>query len=102
MDKEFEEKVDGVLDLLGSVLKNKNRDYGCSVFRAGGLVPSLPVELAMYVRIGDKINRLRNLLGGEADRQEQPATRESIDDTILDLAGYLVLLLIWRMREQEV
>ena len=98
MDNDFSEKVDGVLNLLGSVLKNKNRDYGGSVFRAGDLVPSLPVELAMYVRIGDKINRLRNLLGGG----EEPATKESIDDTILDLAGYLVLLLIWRTEEQEV
>lgn len=97
MDKNFSGEVAALLGEISAMLEAKNSDYGGSVFQSCGLAPGLPVETAMFVRIGDKINRLKNLLGSANSQQ----TQESLDDTIRDLIGYLVCLLIWRQRQQE-
>lgn len=97
LGKNFSVEVDEVLGALGALLKAKNQDYGGSVFQSCDIAPGLSVEMAMFVRVGDKINRLKSLLGSE----NVPAVQESIDDTLADLAGYLVCLLIWRRRNQN-
>ncbi len=85
--KLIKETMSAVTDLL---LK-KNRDYGSS-FRASGILSgALDVKTKLHVRIDDKLERLANLLEKETDGEVQD---ESIIDTVTDLVGYFVLLLI--------
>ena len=50
-------------------------------------------ELGILVRMNDKFARLRTAL---YDRKEMAVDDETIEDTILDLATYAVLLLAYR------
>lgn len=69
-------------------LLKKNADYGSSVFKTPRLAPETDPGTAIRVRMADKVERLERLLGGE------PAeVKESINDTMLDLAGYAILYL---------
>jgi len=85
--KRIKETMAAVTDLL---LK-KNRDYGSS-FRAPGILSGgLDVKTKLLVRIDDKLERFANLLEKETDGEVQD---ESVIDTVTDLVGYFVLLLI--------
>ncbi len=75
-------------DKLKTVLVRKNTDYGASAFSRPALAPGVDPTTAILVRMSDKISRLNNLRG-----TEQP-NYEAIEDTILDLAGYAILLLV--------
>lgn len=71
---------------LAETLIAKNADYGNSFeesYKKHGLVSAV-------IRIEDKLNRLNNL------RTKEAQVNESIDDTLLDLAGYAILTLITR------
>lgn len=62
----------------------KNSDYGDSFgqsIREFGFV-------AGVVRISDKFNRLKSLLSGK----EQKVNDESVQDTLLDMANYCIML----------
>jgi hypothetical protein len=72
---------------LTTLLMRKNRDYGCSVWHRPSLAPECDAGAAIRVRMSDKIARLTELL----NRYEGPDVNESIDDTMLDLAGYILL-----------
>ena len=64
----------------------KNHDYGNSFDKSldkFGLVASV-------VRIGDKMNRIESLVQKEAMVQD-----ESIRDTLLDMANYAIMTLMW-------
>ena len=69
-----------VLDLL----IRKNKQYGNSALEPMGIFAKGSAEELIRVRIDDKLNRL--LQGDESI--------ESDEDIVLDLIGYLVLLLI--------
>ena len=81
---------------VGATLLRKNSDYGSSVFKPPSLVPSLPFELGILVRMSDKIARLQKLLS----QNHTAEVDESIDDTMKDLAGYAILFLA-RERDKE-
>lgn len=83
-----EEAIKQVSDRLRDTLIAKNRAYGDTASRSPVLIPNLPAEVALLVRMSDKINRLSTLLSTNTDDNG-----ESIDDTVLDLAGYCVLYL---------
>jgi hypothetical protein len=69
---------------IASMLIEKNRAYGDSALAPARIFSSAsPIE-AINVRIDDKLSRL------------QRGTEYPGDDTILDLTGYLILLLIAR------
>lgn len=79
---EFKEE----LTALAGILKAKNHDYGSSTHdtvELFGMVPSYGV------RIIDKLNRIRSLAFGK-----DPRVNESLQDTLVDLAGYLLLFLV--------
>lgn len=79
---EFKEE----LTALVGILKAKNHDYGSSTHdtvELFGMVPSYGV------RIIDKLNRIKSLAFGT-----DPRVNESLQDTLVDLAGYLLLLLV--------
>jgi hypothetical protein len=50
-------------------------------------------EIGILVRMSDKMARLKTAL---YDRREMACTDESIEDTVLDLATYAILLLSYR------
>ena len=74
------------LDEIINILKAKNHDYGSSTHdtvELFGMVPSYGV------RIVDKLNRVKSLAFGK-----DPQVNESLQDTLIDLVGYLLLFLV--------
>ncbi len=72
---------------LIETLVRKQRDYGhhnIAKFGRDGLL----------IRVHDKVARLENLVGNGSDAQNEP-----IKDTVLDIAGYSVIGIMWD-REQ--
>lgn len=79
-----------IVDEIHELFKAKNSDYSNSFsqqYQEFGL-------LSAVIRLSDKLNRLKSLLNKDAQ------VNESIDDTLLDLAGYAVLTLVERRREE--
>lgn len=80
------ERIAAKCDELKAMLLEKNRKYGdsaltpCRVFSKANAVEQI------LVRIDDKLNRIKN-------RQD-----DDDEDAVMDLAGYLVLLMIARER----
>lgn len=73
----------GICAELTNIYKKKNADYGDSFSKAikkYGLTSAL-------VRIGDKFNRLENLVL----HNKQEVKDESVQDTLLDLANYCIM-----------
>lgn len=90
--KEIERLQWIALDLI----KKKNADYAWDEdpFKNFKLVESAwitTVERGMLVRMSDKFQRISNLIDSEATVKD-----ESIEDTLLDLANYSLLLLAYR------
>ena len=72
---------------LHNIYRRKNHDYGDSFATLRQEYPN-----AILIRLGDKYNRLKTLIFGEAAHVKD----ESIDDTLLDLANYCILELVER------
>lgn len=82
--KMHDEMIKDVTNELQNTLIRKNHDYGDSFskrFERHGLLSAL-------IRIEDKFARFDNLI----DKQKE--ADESIEDTLLDLAGYSILTII--------
>lgn len=84
-------EIKRICKTLENTLLRKNADYGNSSQRAPILIPRLSAQDALKVRLSDKIARFIQLEQSGAAR-----VNESLDDTLLDMAGYCVLLLIAR------
>ena len=85
---QFKEVVKGMI----STYIRKNHDYGNSFDKSldkFGLVASV-------VRIGDKMNRIESLVQKKAMVQD-----ESIKDTLLDMASYCVMTIMWLNNNRE-
>ena len=78
---------------LNDTYKRKNADYGDSFAMVRDLYP----DMAIMVRIYDKVNRLRTLLNGK-----QAEVDESIDDSLVDLANYCIMELMERRVDKAV
>lgn len=72
---------------LHNTYRRKNHDYGDSFATLRQEYPN-----AILIRLGDKYNRLKTLIFGEAAQVKD----EPIDDTLLDLANYCILELVER------
>ena len=72
---------------IAELLLKKNISYGNSAIEPVRFLSSASPEEQILVRIDDKLNRLRNQqeYGGE--------------DTITDLVGYLILLMVLRKKD---
>lgn len=79
----FETIINNMLDTF----KRKNHDYGDS-FRQSMNEEGLA---AARIRMGDKWNRFKNLSKGNIAQVND----ESIRDTLLDLAVYSIITMIW-------
>lgn len=81
-------RIVAVADRLKETLVAKHRDYGGSVYKQPRFVPGVTARQALLIRLGDKIERLQNLLNGAVANVD-----ESIELTLLDTAGYALLLI---------
>lgn len=82
------QRIEYFCDQLKKTLLAKNADYGDSATKAPHLAPNTPAREAIEVRLSDKISRWRKLrLAGKAE------VKESLEDTVLDTAGYCILWL---------
>ena len=77
----------GVTSRMLEIFNRKNHDYGNSFEQ------SLDEEglAASRIRMGDKWNRYKTLSRGN----ENQVKDESLEDTLLDLANYSIMTLMW-------
>ena len=68
---------------LKEILLTKNTDYGNSALQPGGIFSHLDPMEGIKARIDDKLNRIKN-----------KGVHGQTEDTVMDLAGYLILLMI--------
>ena len=80
----MQNKIKEVCARLEETLLAKNADYGNSF--ASSRLTNTTTRERILIRLEDKFSRLASL------SQRKPAF-ESLDDTILDIAGYCVLYL---------
>lgn len=90
MSKETEDQIDRVMGEIRDMLIAKNRAYGDSALDPVKVFSKESNIEQLYVRIDDKLSRIQR-------GHEYPG-----DDTIVDLVGYLVLLLIAKERDGKV
>lgn len=86
---ELDSSVDSFMDITTNMAKTyaaKNHDYGNSFERSCNKFGII----AAIVRMGDKMNRLESLAVKRAEVKD-----ESIKDTLLDLANYAILTVMW-------
>lgn len=79
----FSDQVGQVLDEIKNLLIAKNQKYGNSALEPLGVFSQLSPEQALFVRIDDKLKRIKN---GSLQKDDE--------DVVNDLIGYLVLLKI--------
>jgi len=87
-EKDVKHKIIHECESLRELLISKNSNYGNSALTSPPFA-SVTTREALMVRLGDKFNRLQTLSKGEPDK-----VGESINDTIRDIAGYCILILI--------
>jgi hypothetical protein len=90
MSKQTENKITEVMHSIEQMLIAKNRAYGDSALDPVRVFSKQDNIEQLYVRIDDKLSRVQR-------GHEYPG-----DDTIFDLVGYLVLLLIAKERDEKV
>lgn len=76
----------GVLEELEDLMHERGQKYGPGNIAEFG-------DFGVLVRMSDKLARLRNLYttGNGADVRD-----ESVEDTLMDIANYAVIMLAWR------
>lgn len=86
-----------ICDELNSLYERKNHDYGDSFHQT-----FVEEGLAMTrIRLGDKFSRFKTLSRLSAnDAGQQRVTDESIRDTLMDLANYAIMTILWVLHEQ--
>lgn len=78
-----------VTNRLQGLLLEKNRKYGDSALSPARIFSQASTKEQLLVRIDDKLSRIKTL-----DPEDQ-------EDTVLDLVGYLILLMIANENEKE-
>ncbi len=82
---------------MANLYEKKNADYGNSFeqsLREFGMV-------AGVARIGDKFNRIKNIMDVTNGVKFKPqVTEETIKDTLIDMANYCIMLKMWLDKEE--
>ena len=81
----------GICDNLNSTYKAKNSDYGDSFSKVRHEYPE-----AICIRLSDKLERLKTRYRGQ-----QAQVKESIEDTLLDIANYAIMELVERISDKD-
>ena len=91
---------------MAETYEKKNHDYGDSFSKSldkFGLVASV-------VRMGDKMNRIESLINKSIQNPAYPSVSvkdvnlvkdESIKDTLLDLANYAIMTVMWMDNQKK-
>ena len=87
MSAETEEDIETVMSQIKEMLIEKNRAYGDSALDPVRVFSKSDAVEQIYVRIDDKLSRVKR-------GHEYPG-----DDTIKDLVGYLILLLVAKEKQ---
>lgn len=87
--REFDSTVDRLTNVLAETLKHKNHDYGDSFRKQYEKYG----DASAAIRLSDKLNRFETLI-----QKENQVKDESIEDTLLDIAGYAILTLVQKQR----
>lgn len=77
---------------MNEMYKSKNEDYGDSFDKSldkFGLLSSL-------IRLTDKMNRFEQLIDNDSKVND-----ESIEDTLLDMANYAIMTVMWKRLKDE-
>lgn len=82
-----------ICDTLTAIYKQKNHDYGDSFAKVREIVHN-----SVLVRLMDKLERLKTLLGKGEQAQ---VIDEGVDDTLMDMANYCIMELIERKFERQ-
>lgn len=97
---ELVESFKGITSKMAETYEKKNHDYGDSFDKSldkFGLIASV-------VRMGDKMNRIESLINKSIQNPAYPSVSvkdvnlvkdESIKDTLLDLANYAIMTVMW-------
>ena len=80
---DFSEKLDKIIDRISKLLKEKNVAYGNSALEPANIFSKLDAIESLCSRIDDKLMRISN-----------KGINDQTEDTIDDLIGYLLLLLM--------
>jgi len=83
-------------DQMYSITQVKNNDYGSTEDPLANF--SEFGEFGFLVRMSDKWKRIKTAL---YEKRELAVRDETVEDTLLDLANYCVLLLCWRRAQQN-
>jgi hypothetical protein len=90
-DTSFSDELGKLLSELEVLLQKKNADYGSSYDKSVEKYG----EVVSLIRIGDKFNRIDNLIMSDS----QGLVEEKIEETLLDLVGYGIIELVRRRRK---
>lgn len=82
-----------ITDKMLTIFRKKNHDYGNS-FEQSLFEEGLA---AARIRMGDKWNRFKQLSKGE----ESLVKDESLRDTLIDMANYAIMTVMWMDKQQE-
>lgn len=99
LQNEFHKHVDESLCQIQDLLNKKNADYGGDTgdvlnnIKTCEILGICSAEQGILIRIADKYKRMITLL---ASKKDPEVTDETIDDTIRDIIGYLILILAVR------
>ena len=86
-----------LLATMCTTYENKNTDYGnsfdqsCNEF---GLI-------SPAIRMSDKLNRFKTLIKHQQMGVEQMVKNEKIEDTLIDLANYALMTVLWIRNENK-
>ena len=75
-----EEKLKEISDLIVELLMGKNRLYNDSMFKLG--------EAGLFVRMFDKVERLKNVIWDNPEKFEDEEKQTVIINSLIDLVGY--------------
>ena len=88
------EKFKKITAEMANLYEEKNRNYGNSFDKSldeDGLLVS-------KIRLGDKFNRFSSLL----KQQSNGTSDESIKDTLIDLANYAIMSIMWMENQKSI
>lgn len=87
--KQTYDRIGEICEELCETLRAKNANYGDTASQPPYFTPWLDPETGLWVRLSDKVARLKALRTREDDK-----VGESVRDTLLDTAGYAIRLII--------
>jgi hypothetical protein len=102
-ENDFLQYVTDTFAECAKLIQKKNTDYAGNGdpyenFHRAADFAGVSVEESILVRLGDKLARLKNLLTRNGERA---VLNESIEDTLLDIINYFVILRVWLKYETQ-